>query len=79
MIRTILMVLALIVLVVIGLFYMGVLHWPGSGQPIQATPMEVRTEKRVVDVPVIGPASNPNAAQPAPAPQQPAPATQPAQ
>ncbi len=84
MIRTILMVLALVVLVVIGLFYMGILHWPGSGQPIQASPVEVKMETRQVNVqvPVVGSAGDAgaaNAAQPAPAPQTaPAPVPQPA-
>jgi hypothetical protein len=82
MLRTILMVLALVVLVVIGLFYMRILHWPGSGQPIQANPVEVKMETRQVNmqVPVVGTAGEPgaaNAAQPGAAPA-PAPQPQPA-
>ena len=81
MIRTLLMVLALVVLVVIGLFYMGILHWPGGGQPIQATPVEVKMETRQVNVQVpVVEKGDANAAQPAPPPAlapQPAPAPQP--
>ncbi len=82
MLRTILMVLALIVLIVIGLFYMGILHWPGGGQPIQANPVEVKMETRQVNmqVPVVatpGDAGAANAAQPATPPTLP-PAPQPA-
>ncbi len=80
MLRTILMVLALVVLVAIGLFYMGILHWPGGGQPIQANPVEVKMETRQVNmqVPVVGTAEGgaANGAQPAP---QPAPAPAPIQ
>jgi hypothetical protein len=74
------MVLALIVLIVIGLFYVGVLHWPGGDQPIQANPVEVKLEQTNVSLPapvITTPANEPaappapNAAQPAqPAPQQ---------
>ena len=52
MLRTILLVLALIVLVVIGLFYMGVLSWPGGGQAVQVNPVEVKMETRTVNVQV---------------------------
>jgi hypothetical protein len=82
MLRTILMVLALIVLVLIGLFYTGILHWPGGNQPIQANPVELKVEPRDVSIPtpVI---TTPGAEQGAPPPAQPAgnnpqPAPQPA-
>jgi|GEM_PF-3874375 len=89
MLRPLLMLLAVIVLIVIGLFYMGILHWPGGNQPIQANPVEVKMETRQVNmqVPVVATPGDPaaaNAAQPAPLPQpqpvqQPAPQPAPAQ
>ena len=89
MLRTILMVLALIVLVLIGLFYTGILHWPGGNQPIQANPVELKLEQKNVTLPApvittgSPPAAEPAPAQPTPAQtpppaQQPAPAPQPA-
>lgn len=76
MLRPILVVLALIVLIVIGLFYMGVLHWPGAGQPIQANPVDVKVEMKNVTMQVPAPSVTPSegtpAAQPAPNPAPPA-------
>jgi hypothetical protein len=74
MLRAILMLLALIILIGIALVYMGILHWPGGGQPVQVRPAEVRMETRQVNVqvPVVStPGDQPqgNAAAPAPAPQ----------
>jgi hypothetical protein len=83
MLRTILMVLALIVLVLIGLFYTGILHWPGGNQPIQANPVELKLEQKNVTLPApvittgSPPAAEPAPAQPTPA-QTPPPAQQPA-
>ncbi|HEY0116589.1 MAG TPA: hypothetical protein VGB54_12805 [Allosphingosinicella sp.] len=78
MLRTLLLVLALIVLLVAGLFYMGVLNWPGAGQPVEVRPVEVKMETRQVNVQV--PVVSTNSAQPAAPPAvQPAPAPAPAQ
>jgi len=80
MLRTLLIVLALIVLVVIGLFYVGVLHWPGGNQPIQTNPVELKLEQKNVSLPapvITTPASQP-AAQPAANGAQPAQPAQPA-
>ena len=78
MMRTVLLALALIVLVLIGLFYMGVLSWGGGNQPIQANPVNVKMETRTVNVqvPVV---QTVNSAEPAPAPAAPANTAQPAQ
>jgi hypothetical protein len=66
MLRPILIMLALIVLVVIGLFYVGVLHWPGAGQPIQANPVDVKVEMQNVTMQVPTPSVTPTPeAQPA--------------
>jgi hypothetical protein len=77
MLRPILVVLALIVLLTIGLFYMGVLHWPGGGQPIQANPVDVKVEMKNVTMQVPAPTVTPSEgappAQPAPNMAQPAP------
>jgi hypothetical protein len=72
MLRTILLVLAFIVLVAAALFYLGVLNWPGAGQPVEIRPVEVKMETRQVNVQV--PVVSTNSAAPAPAPVQPAPA-----
>ena len=76
MLRTVLLVLALLVLIAIGLFYMGVLSWPGGNQGVQVNPVEVKMETRTVNmqVPVV---STVNSAAPAPA--APANGAQPAQ
>jgi len=70
MIRAILVLLALVVLIVAALFYMGVLNWPGAGQPVQVNPVEVKMETRQVNVQVpvatTTPAQPANTAQPAP-------------
>jgi hypothetical protein len=63
MIRTLLIVLALIVLVAAALFYMGVLNWPGAGQAVEVRPVEVKMETRQVNVQV--PVVSTNSAQPA--------------
>jgi len=82
MLRAILMLLALIILIAIALVWMGVIHWPGAGQPVEVRPAEVRMETRQVNVqvPVVatpGDQAPANAAQPAqPAPR---PAPPPAQ
>jgi outer membrane biosynthesis protein TonB len=90
MLRTLLVVLALVVLLVIGLFYVGVLHWPGAGQPIQANPVDVKVEMKNVTMQVPTPSVSPtpeaqpvqpatNVGQPAPQPvPQPAPQPVPA-
>jgi hypothetical protein len=66
MARTILLVLALIVLIVIGLFWTGVLYWPGGNQPVQANPVKVEMKETTVNV-VRPEISVQNGAQPAPA------------
>ena len=60
MLRTVLLVLALLVLIAIGLFYMGVLSWPGGSQPVQVNPVEVKMETRTVNmqVPVVSTVNN---------------------
>jgi len=73
MLRAILMLLALIVLIGAGLVWMGIIHWPGAGAPVQVRPAEVRMETRQVNVqvPVVStPGEQPsgNAAAPAPQP-----------
>ena len=83
MLRKLLLLLALLVLVVIGLIYMGIIHWPGGSQ-VEVRPVDVSLENRDVNlqlpVPVIAPSGQPAGAQPAPsqpaqsAPSQPAPA-----
>ena len=70
MLRTILLVLALVVLIAIGLFYMGVLSWPGGNQPVRVNPVEVKMETRQVNVQVpvvqtVNSAATANTAQPA--------------
>ncbi len=80
MIRAILFLVALIVLVGIGLVYMGVIHWPGGNQPVQVRPAEVRMETRQVNVqvPVVSTPGEQPANAAAPAPQQPQQQPQPA-
>jgi hypothetical protein len=74
MLRPVFVVLALIVLIVIGLFYMGVLHWPGGNQPIQANPVDVKVEMKNVTMQVPAPVVTPGA----PAAEPPANSAQPA-
>lgn len=63
--RPILMILALLILVAIGLFYTGVLSWPGGNAPVQVNPVEVKTETRQINVQV--PVVSTPAQQPPPA------------
>jgi len=70
MLRTILLLLALLVLIGVGLVYMGILHWPGGNAPVEVRPAEVKMETRQVNVqvPVVTtPGEQPpaNTAQPA--------------
>ncbi len=83
MLRKLLLLLALLVLVLMGLIYTGIIHWPGGSQ-VEVRPIDVSLEKRGVNlqvpVPVIEPGGQ-NAAQPAPdnpapPPSQPAPPQQ---
>ncbi len=74
MLRTILVVLALIVLIVIGLFWTGVLSWPGMNQPVQVNPVKVEMKEKTITVPApeftVQNSAAPAQPAPAPAPQQ---------
>lgn len=72
MLRIVLVVLALIALIAAALFYFGILHWPGPGQPVQSNPVQVKVETQSVNLPApvisVGEGQPANGAQPAPAP-----------
>ena len=66
MLRKLLLLLAVLVLILIGLIYLGIINWSG-GSEVEVRPLDVSLENRDVNlqvpVPVIAPGGQ-NAAQP---------------